>query len=258
VPQLLTYRDTERLLARLQGMNLVLVGGQAVNFWAERFHQQEPALRQYAPFCSRDIDFLGDAKQTQMCGDLLRCRYNLEDPFAPGPSAGVVLFEDEDRITHPIDFLRAVYGLDTAEVLESSIPVDVLDEQGRVTNGSLRVMSPIWCLLSRVHNVVGLPSTYDNEHGLWQLKASLLSARVFLSLLLDEGLVRQALNSIERIHEFCYFHPHGRAIYRDKKIDPFDAVVPDPRLPQKFLEYRYPQLCRQLAERRNESVLRGG
>jgi hypothetical protein len=41
MPQLLTYRDTERLLARLRGMNLVLVGGQAVHFWAERFHQHE-------------------------------------------------------------------------------------------------------------------------------------------------------------------------------------------------------------------------
>ncbi|MCU0659073.1 MAG: hypothetical protein MUF64_28595 [Polyangiaceae bacterium] len=136
--------------------------------------------------------------------------------------------------------------------MASSIPVDVLDEQGQVMTSTLRVMSPIWCLISRVHNVVGLPETYDNEHGLWQLKASILSARVFLSVLLEEGLVRQALHSIKRIHELCLQHPHGRALYRDKKIDPFDAVVPDPRWPAAFNEVRYPQLRRLLARRRGE------
>jgi hypothetical protein len=39
-----------------QGVEAVIVGGQAINFWAEAFQVEEPELQQYYPFTSADLD----------------------------------------------------------------------------------------------------------------------------------------------------------------------------------------------------------
>jgi hypothetical protein len=39
----------------------------------------------------------------------------------------------------------------------------------------------------------------------------------------------------------------------DYKVDPFDAVLLDDRLPQRFREMRYPQMVEKLEDRRKRS-----
>ena len=41
------------------GKPYVLIGGQAVNYWAERYLSTEPELEKLQPFTSQDIDFKG-------------------------------------------------------------------------------------------------------------------------------------------------------------------------------------------------------
>jgi hypothetical protein len=43
----------------LCGSELILVGGQAVNLWGERYVDKEPSTRAFLPFTSRDADFTG-------------------------------------------------------------------------------------------------------------------------------------------------------------------------------------------------------
>ena len=43
------------------GRPYVLIGGQAVNYWAERYFEREPQLQSLRPFTSADIDFQGTA-----------------------------------------------------------------------------------------------------------------------------------------------------------------------------------------------------
>lgn len=40
--------------------HIVIVGGQAVNFWADRYTPDEPELLAFLPFTSRDLDLLAD------------------------------------------------------------------------------------------------------------------------------------------------------------------------------------------------------
>jgi len=42
------------------GQPYILIGGQAVNYWAERYRAIEPQLEALQPFTSEDIDFKGD------------------------------------------------------------------------------------------------------------------------------------------------------------------------------------------------------
>jgi hypothetical protein len=42
--------------------NIVLIGGQALNLWAERYSDRAADLAAAAPFTSKDIDFCGTAQ----------------------------------------------------------------------------------------------------------------------------------------------------------------------------------------------------
>ena len=44
---------------RRTGQPYLLIGGQAVNYWAERYLATEPQLKSLQPFTSEDIDFKG-------------------------------------------------------------------------------------------------------------------------------------------------------------------------------------------------------
>jgi hypothetical protein len=44
------------------GKPYVIIGGQAVNYWAETYLEKEPGLAQWLPFTSKDIDFQGDRR----------------------------------------------------------------------------------------------------------------------------------------------------------------------------------------------------
>jgi hypothetical protein len=51
---------------------IVVVGGQAVNFWADRYSPDKPELLAYRPFTSRDLDLLGSMANAY--------RFGFEDP----------------------------------------------------------------------------------------------------------------------------------------------------------------------------------
>ena len=47
------------------GRPYLLIGGQAVNYWAERYLAVEPQLESLRPFTSEDIDFKGGSADVQ-------------------------------------------------------------------------------------------------------------------------------------------------------------------------------------------------
>jgi hypothetical protein len=54
------------------GIPYVLIGGQAVNYWAECYFAKEPELRKHAPFTSGDIDFRGNRDDVQIIAGQLK------------------------------------------------------------------------------------------------------------------------------------------------------------------------------------------
>jgi hypothetical protein len=106
---------------------------------------------------------------------------------------------------------------------------------------------------SRVHNS-GLPN--KQTYLAWrQLRASILCARAFSQLLLDErgdAAVRDVLNLNERVFRFAQEDRSAR-LALDRDIEVFDAVLDDERLPEKFRTVRLPQMReRVIARRRRE------
>jgi hypothetical protein len=247
----LSYRDVEALLIRLgdSSPTMVLIGGQAVNFWAEQYSARAPEIGAEAHYASKDVDFCGTRAAVIECARRLGGRPLLPVDFEPTPNSGQVVFEDDAGTERVIDFLVQPFGLDAADVVRTSLPVEVLDDMRRPTGARFRVMHPERCMESRIHNVVGLPG-YDTQRALAQLRASVVCTREFLRDLVAAGHVRPALDLAERIFHLCHDHPNGRAIYQRHGVDPFLAVAPDPRLPAEFNEIRYPQMSARLEARR--------
>jgi hypothetical protein len=148
--------------------------------------------------------------------------------------------------------------MESKAITRSSVPLDVLDEQGRPTGHRFRVMHPVDCLESRVHNVVGLADAYDTAHGRRQLRAALVCAREALSDILDTpgsdefDPVRAVLDLNERLFRLCLHDPHGRVVHAQTGIDPLEAVLADSRLGERFLTVRLPQVKRRVAALRSK------
>ena len=101
------YLDAAEVLKKLTNLEhpIVLVGGQAVNFWADFYENEAPQLADHAPFLSKDIDFVGSPDAVRECARRLGgvARLATFDDMNT-PNTGVVVFTDDNNRTHQIDF----------------------------------------------------------------------------------------------------------------------------------------------------------
>lgn len=101
-----------------EGTGLLLVGGQAVNLWAERYQEVDRAILKYRPYTSRDADFYRRAPKLKLPPDWI---------VLPLPTKGRVRI-----VTHALqgpegqtaEVIRTVNGLTEKEVEEGSISIE--------------------------------------------------------------------------------------------------------------------------------------
>ncbi len=129
-----------------QALNaLPIVGGQAINAWAERYLPREPALQEFIPFLSKDADLFGERVQIQR---------------GPPPPGWVVAYYSEPRqsavalLTKDlaqgeqlrVEVMRAVHGLDLHDLSDATL-VEIAP--GRV----YRLPSPLRLIKAKIANV---------------------------------------------------------------------------------------------------------
>jgi hypothetical protein len=238
--------DVERVLERLgdAASRLVLVGGQALAFWHDRLAPRLADDLRAIPSASADVDFLGDRDLANLCAERLRGSLHVPSMDHPGtPQVGVVVFLTDDGKAHILDILETVFGLKAADIFAHSAMV-------RLAGGTVefRVMDPVDCLLSRIHNIK--LSSHRNSHAANQLELSLPLAREYLLDLIDTGELDEALEGIERLFSFCVSTTFGQQSRLSTGIDAFAAVVVDSRLPSQFREQHYPQMLEHLCRAR--------
>lgn len=205
-----------------------------------------------AQVVSGDLDLLGDAQDARRVAELLGGRAHLSRWEDRTPLTGVATFTDDNGYERRIDVLRSVYGMRSDDVRDTAIEVNVLLDGGREVR--VWVMHPQRCMESRVHNSALANKQTDLA---WrQLRASILCARAFSEMLLDErgeDAVRDVLNLNERVFRFAQTDGCVR-LALDRGIEVFDAVLDDERLPEKFRTVRMSQMRDAVLESRR----RGG
>ncbi len=245
----LGYLDVRPILAKVADLDreLVLVGGQAVNFWVSRYQGRVPALARAGPFTSRDIDFCGDLRAVRHCAERLGGKARVATFDDATPNSGTVVFADPRGLRRTLDIVSEPFGLSAREVRETALAVEILDDAGAPTGRRFNVIHPVLSMESRVHNVAGLPGAYDTERGRKQLRASIVCAHEFMRDVLDgrldaEDPVRTVRKLNERIFRFCTRDPHARELYRATGVDPARALLDHPHLEPAFREIRLPRM----------------
>lgn len=235
----LSYEDTTRLILRkLVGMEhpLVLIGGQAIGFWAQYYLDRSAELAAYAPYTSKDVDFCAAPEAVRECARQLGGHARVAGLDDATPNTGTVTFVDSDGYERTIDFIGHPAGLRYRETIETSIEVEIIDAEG----ASFRVLHPVLSLESRAANVATLPGR-DSPHALNQLRAAVVCAREFLLDLLAEGEIGGVLALNERVFGLAAYRA-GLQVYVQHGIDVFEAAVADEPLPKLFRTTRYPQM----------------
>lgn len=233
----LSHAEASRILSAISEIHAVLVGGQAVNFWARLL--TDPELRTADTLLtSKDIDFEGRQDQARACARLLGGHAKTFRP--PSLTSAEVYFQDSAGYPRVIDFLTSPGGVDGREVIETAVPITI-----RETGAELLVMAPVLCLQSRVYNVMSLQR--GEPLSLDQLRASIACTRAYSRELLDALPGRDGIKEVLAINERIARMAHREGDWvglpsRHSGIDPFDAVLLDPRLPAGFRDRRHPQL----------------
>jgi hypothetical protein len=252
-PPPLAPPEARAILRRLGDLTreIVLVGGQALAFWAELYADR---LALSSPVNSRDIDFGGHSDVVSIAADRLNGTWTVPEPFSISPNSGLVLFNDGEGYPRRIDFLHQVFGLDLDEIFKMAIEVEVPDHDETT---HFLVMHPVHCLEARISNVGGLPG-YKSAHGLTQARTSILCAREYLRDRLEGGdaAIRPVLRLNERIYRFAWGNHNAKIVFQDFGIDAFDAVLVDDRLPEPFRSRRYLQMQELLRRRRKHWIIK--
>lgn len=194
-------------VANPSGRPYVIIGGQAVNYWATRYLAHEPALAVWQPFTSKDIDFRGDRV------DVLRMAAQLHRP-AVFPHrrmmtnfAGGVAWVIDD-VSSRVEFVRRVPGTPEAEVEKLAIESDFLGQP-------IRVIDPVSLLACKLNLTLTVDQT--NRRDADHFRILLLCTRAFLRETLlqvhqEELPVRGWLGAIERLLKLAESKLGRRAI----------------------------------------------
>ena len=153
-----------------QGKPYVIIGGQAVGYWAETYLEQEPELVRWLPFNSKDIDFQGDRADVLRIAKDLRARAQLPDSREMTSLAGVIPLAIGGARTS-IEVVRLFPGIPQERIQQWALTASRGGKEIRV----LDPLSLLTCKL-RLALKVDQRERRDVEH----LRIMLLCVRAFL------------------------------------------------------------------------------
>ena len=243
-----THPDPE-LLARIlkfAGTDMILVGGQALAFWAAYYGVPAPPAA-----VTKDVDFLGTRADVQRLARGLGAKATFRRQRDLTLLTGQIEKELPGGGYVNIDVLSRVYGETSTDNIAKHAVI------AESPAGKFRVMHPMDVLQGRLENVYGIPEKQD-EHGIAQLRLAIALVREFLGDIAaqENAGAEQAdrpvtLRHLRRI-ETLALSDAGRKLAKRYNVHVADAIDPVPLLHiRSFATKKLPQLLRLMsAERR--------
>lgn len=220
------------------GIFPLLIGGQAVNFWATRYLDEEPELRALSrktAFTSRDIDFKGDLDTarkiaTALGKKLVTPRFG-EQAFSK--LVGFIPFEIGGAFSN-IEIVFSVEGLD-------KVDADKLGVRARFGATTICVLEPISLLYSKAYNVQHYDQTTRGD--IAHLRILVPCVRAFLRDSLKSVGSRATLSAMERAMTLAQSE-------RGKQMTKRHGIQWEGVLPAKEIEASLDPKLRMFRERR--------
>jgi hypothetical protein len=248
--RLMTVRDATPLFRKLRNVqDLVLVGGMALNFWADRYARRKSvsrALAANAPFVTKDTDFLGDRDAVEEIANALGGTYRIAAIDDATPSAGIVLLPARAAArlgwpprAHQIDVMRVLAGLSEAEVLQTAVTVEI-------GGAAVQVMHPLLCLESRIHGITTRRRT--DEVAIRQARVAVVVAMAWFEECLATTGDRAALAAAKRIRAIALSAP-GLHVFLEHGVDVLETIPLD-AMPKKYRDLEWPRVVARVQAKR--------
>lgn len=221
----------------------VLVGGQALAFWADHYSVPRPADLVVA--VSADADFIADRSLAHKLAKALGWKVWIPGMDDATFQTGKVTKKLPDGSVKQINLLDGVAGLAAGEVVRRAITMEVPGI------GRLRVMHPLDVLDSRIQNLVLIPAK-RTPAGVAQARLAIDSARAFIHREIDERGERKALTLLERVAEIA--RDAGAVhVFLQYGIDPLLAVpLEEFRTTTALHTERWPRIVAAAARKRDK------
>ena len=207
----------------MAGQPYVLIGGQAVNYWAERYLPTEPQLKRLQPFTSEDIDFKGGREDVQRIARQLELTPAFPHKVEMTVLAGVIPYQI-GGLKSNIEVVRRIPGV--------SGSLDAVTIQAEWNGKTIRVLDPISLLACKLELVARLRQ--EKRRDATHLQILLPCVRAFLSESLQQVELGQAparhwLGAANRVLKLTTNH-RARKIARLHQINwseilPLEAIA---------------------------------
>ena len=236
-------------ILELAGTDMILVGGQALAFWAAYYHTTAPSIA-----ITKDVDLLGTRADVERLARGLGGKAVFPHKNEMTLLVGQVMKDLPGGDYVNIDVMFRVYGGITTEAITTRA---VLAESRA---GRFRVMHPLDVLQGRLENVHGLPVKQD-EHGVAQLRLAVEMARQFVSdigsqeaTVAGKATRPVALRHLARI-EGLALSDAGRKVAKRYGVHVADAIDPSPVAHIKaFVSNKLPRLLKLMSEARRAQL----
>lgn len=227
-----------------------VVGGQALNLWAEYYSSRAAELIEFRPYTSKDIDYFGQkdvaAKLAKGLGGTLKVPDSNDTTFQTALVEATV-----EGIEIGIDFLSHVKGVQRG--LEGGVTDLIIPYEyaGKETELAIRLMHPLHCLQSRVANVLELGRKDGTSQR--QLAAAPIVLREYIDQALADGEEREAIDILQALFKYLRTDINGRRAHQILRYDPiniFCHFLKDERLDVRWRERSLAHMIGQLEEKR--------
>jgi hypothetical protein len=231
-------------ILELAGDRYVLIGGQALAFWATYFEVPLPTA--LASGVTRDIDFLTDRPRAIALLDELKARFGTQvrthvatmDDITVNLAKAVIGADEME-----IDLVSAVHGEPRHGEVQSQAQTWL-----RADGRALLLLHPIDCLRTRVWNL-SLPSKNEQSRlpkSLGQVELAIGVVRAYLPQVENP---RKQLDHVERIIKLANSR-QGRQAWKDFQVDPLRAIPVEAIRSERFRAERWPRVQEHFAEQR--------
>lgn len=224
-----------------EGLPYILIGGQAVNYWAERYLAIEPELQKLLPFTSEDIDFKGNRNDAQRIAEQLELSPVYPHKIEMTALAGAIPFRIGDLKSN-IEIVRSVPGV-------SQGTIESLAIQAEWSGKQIRVLNPVSLLICKLE--LALTVSQQKRRDIEHLRILILCVRGFLREILehvDRGALpaKGWLGAVKQILKATTSARGHRAAKRFKidwsEVFPFSEIARSKH--DKIVQFREKQLAR--------------
>jgi hypothetical protein len=236
----LTPGDVQKILSICSPRGL-LVGGQALAFWADHLQVERPV--NLVSGVTADADFIGDSGLAKDLARRLGWQIWIPALDDSTPQTGKVTHRTKSGEVKQVDFLSGVVGLTTKDLVRRAIEMEIPDI------GRLRVIHPVDVLDSRIQNLHLLPEK-RTDAGIAQALLAVDVARAFIRQEVATRDERAGVKLLERVAEIASDIAAVR-VFLLYGIDPLKAVpLEDFRTTSALHKVRWPQIVAEVGKQR--------